>query len=224
MAVGPPTESTSSIVAAVPKTWYVPNWSKPNCCAAQTWLYSSAELDRVAALDPGGVGRELAAPVALDVLAEEAHGADVADRPRQQRHPRVGVARPLSRDTGRALQQQIGAQRRRVLADDRVGAVPLGAVVGDGADRRVRERVAGGVGVERFVVAEAVADREAAAALHLVVDAAEDRFGVVGRIERLLEAPKKLYASALSAVGVMPVSANTTLRVFFSRCISPATK
>ena len=58
-------------------------------------VYAETEFRRVVPCDPRGVRSELRAPVALDVLAEEADGADVADRSGDERHLRIRVARPL---------------------------------------------------------------------------------------------------------------------------------
>jgi hypothetical protein len=91
-------------------------------------------------------------------------------------------------NTAREFRAACRAQCRRELADHGVCAIALRPVVGERADRRVRERIAGGIRVERLVVAEAVANSEAIALWHLVVNATEDRFGIVGGIEGFLEA------------------------------------
>ena len=107
-----------------------PNWLKPNIWSAYDVVVLDAALERVRARHRGHVGRRLRAPVVLR-RRQEVDGAVVADLLLVTVGVSVvGLARPLlARVLAARLEQQVRAKRRRVLADEGVGAVLLRAVV-----------------------------------------------------------------------------------------------
>src|SRR6185369_4317984 len=68
-----------------------------------------------------------------------------------------------------------------------MAAVQFGSVVGESANGRREQRVADGVGIQRFVLAVAVTNIEAMIGADFIIKAAGQRFSIVGLRERRLQ-------------------------------------
>ncbi len=100
---------------------------------------------------------------------------------------RALFANPLAAE----LIHHIRAEEAGDLSYHRVAAVQFGPIVRQRADGSREQRVSYGVGIQRFVLAIAVTNIETVIGADFVIEAAGQRFSIVGLSERCLQPLEK---------------------------------